>query len=235
MTTTTLPATAPASTITSPTRRRLIAGAATALALPAAAAVASAIDGNTADHPDAEIFRMLRQFYDLEREWKALTLIEDERSGAAEGEHAARRSREKEIEHVTDAWDSAIAMIETVCKIGGGDPATRAVGDALERGRQEAIAKVGPAPATVEEIDERYGVTEISNRVDEMRDRIGDVIDALVKIPAATPEGALAKLRITQFYHPDRKNNPDCVYGYDAILADLDRLLPETKNTGAAA
>jgi hypothetical protein len=42
-------------------------------------------------------------------------------------------------------------------------------------------------------------------------------------------------LRITQLYYPSGKSDPDWVYGYDKILADLDRLLTETKRPEVGA
>jgi hypothetical protein len=219
-----LPAAAPAFTTINPTRRRLIAGAATALALPAAAAAASPVAGMTTSHPDAEILRLLGQFADLERECNALAIIEEERTEAAESELDALRDHEREVERINGRWIAAKGLVkiaDPLAEKGGLNP----IFETLEKGHAEALAKLGPAPATEEQIKDRHGIMEIETKMDAVRKRINEVIDQIVEIPAKTPAGVFAKLRLTQFYEP---GGISTVYGCAEIFADIDRLSPET-------
>jgi hypothetical protein len=239
-----LPATKPDSTITKPTRRRLIAGAATALALPAAGAlttVASPADASVPEQ-DAQIARAVAAFIQAAADEVVAVDRVDEARRQAREQFGDVFGKTKNIKAAQKKRDLTMKFAADLAKhFNKGDEAARDAALAettalINETYANDMAEIGQLEMSEEEAYAQCGLPEAETTRDEVRQRIDELSDFIAETPAASVAGIFAKLRLVQhekFPDDSLTGTGECVLA--SALEDLDRLFPETKIAGAKA
>jgi hypothetical protein len=239
-----LPAAAPASTTTNPTRRRLIAGAATALALPAAAGVATIASPAAASVPeqDAQIISAVAEFMKAVADEVPATDRVDEARWQAQKQFADVFEKTEKIEYAEKKRDLTMKLAADLANQfnkdndAARDAALAETTALINETYANDLAEIGRLEMSAEEAYARCGLPEAEAHRDAVRQRIDDLSDFVGETPAAGIAGIFAKLRLVQHEKfPDDSLTGTAEYVLASALEDLDRLFPETRIVRAEA
>jgi hypothetical protein len=229
---------------TNPTRRRLIASAATALALPAAGAVSTIASPAVASVPeqDARIAVAVAEFVKAAADEVVAMDRVDEARQQARKQFADVFEKTKKIEAAQKKRDLTMKFAADLAKhFNEGDEAARDTALAettalINETYANDMAEIGRLEMSEEEAYARCGLPEAEANRDAVWQRIDDLSDFIGETPAASVAGLLAKLRLVEH---EQLHDGSLTYTGEYVLAsvlhDLDRLFPETKIERAEA